>query len=305
MLGTVVSVELAAPPPAAGELILEPLWAEASRLETVFSRYQPESELNRINRAAAGKWVKVGPEMIEVLKLSRRFAELSGGAFDVTVGPLMELWGFFPLREGVVPEEAEIEAARELVDWRSVEVCRERESVRLHRPGMELDLGGVAKGYIVDRLVDFLKDRGVTDALVNAGGDLYCLGNRPGGGPWRIGVEDPGAPGSHLEVLELVDTAAATSGSYHNYFIHDLRRYSHIIDPRTGRPADSPVEAVTVIALQCAPADALATAVFVLGEEAGLDLIERLEDIEILLIIERDDELIFSVSSGWPGVAAD
>jgi len=305
LMGTVVSVEIAGLPRERREEIFNPLWAEAERLEALFSRYQPESELNRINRSAGLGEVKASPEMVEVLILAGEASELSGGAFDATVAPLMEIWGFFPQREGAVPGPEEIEATRRRVDWRAVEVGRDKGVVNLTRPGVEIDLGGIAKGYIVDRLIDFLKGRGVTDALVNAGGDIYCLGQRPGGGPWRIGVEDPDRPGQAVKTLELSDIAVATSGDYQNYFIHDLRRYGHIMDPRTGRPAESPVEAVTVIAPNCALADALATAVFVLGEEEGLKMIEGRKGVEILLILAEDGRLRFRASSGWPGSDKD
>lgn len=298
LVGTVVSVEISGLPPSAIPTIMDEVWAEANRLEKLFSKYLPGSEVSRINRDAFKNPVRVSGEMISVLKRAREVSELTGGAFDITVGPLLKVWGFFPERKGRVPAKAEVEEALRKVDWRSVIINRTEGSVRLLRPKMEIDLAGLAKGYIVDRITAFLMKKGIKSALINAGGDIYCLGRRPGGGGWRVGVEHPRREGEVLMVLELRDRAVASSGDYRNYFIRRRKRYSHIIDPRTGRPARSGVVETTILASDCLTADALATAVFVLGAEKGMELLNNMPDLEGIIITEEEGEVKLHYSSG-------
>jgi len=298
LMGTAVSVEISGISRSAAGPIMAEIWAEAERLEEIFSRYLAGSEVSRVNREASRKPVRVGEEMLSVLERSRQISRMTGGAFDITIAPLLKLWGFFPERKGRVPAPAEIKNALQRVDWRSVVIDRGERSVRLLRPGMEIDLGGLAKGYVVDRITALLIERGVESALVNAGGDIYCLGERPGGGEWRIGVEHPRKDGQVLEVLRLRDRAVASSGDYQNCFIRSRKRYSHIIDPRTGRPADSAVAETTVLAPNCLVADALATAVFVLGAGEGMELLNDDPEVEGIVVTEEEDDLKLYYSAG-------
>ncbi len=299
-MGTVLSLELETTGPGRAGRIREKFWAEAERLEDIFNRYDPESELSRLNREAPAGPVAVSREMFEVLSRAVEISRLTDGAFDVTVGPLVEAWGFFPDREGRLPGPEEVEAARSRVGWENISLDRESRTVRYLHPGLEIDLGGLAKGYVVDRLADLLAGEGVTGALINAGGDIYCLGRHPEGRGWRIGIEHPRIEGEVLAVLELADRAVATSGDYRNYFIHLDRRYSHILDPRTGGPARTGVMESTVLAPDCLTADGLATALFVLGPERGLEIIESGEDWEGLLVVDREGEIVIRRSSGFP-----
>lgn len=299
-MGTVISLEVEADDEERAARIMEKCWTEADRLEKIFSRYDPQSELSRINRAAAGESVPLSAEMEEVLSRALKISCLTEGAFDVTVGPLMEIWGLFPRREGRVPVPGEIESTLSRVGWEKVRLDRENRTVRFLVPGLEIDLGALAKGYVVDRLAALLAAEGVKSALVNAGGDIYCLGGHPGGRGWRIGVEHPRREGEVLGVLELSDRAIATSGDYRNYFIHRDRRYSHIIDPRTGEPARTGVVESTVIAPDCLTADGLATALFVLGPERGLEILAAEEDWEGLVILEDKGEIFIRSSAGFP-----
>ncbi len=297
MMGTVVSIELSGADPAP---VMEELWREAERLEGIFSSYITGSELNRINRDAGKAPVKISPEMEDVLKEAGTISKLTGGAFDISVGPLMQLWGFFPVREGRVPSREEIEATRRRVNWKLVALDPDAGTVKFAREGVEVDLAALAKGYVVDRLAAKARRRGIASALINAGGDLYCLGRRPDGRDWQVGVEHPRRPGEILRVLPLSDRAVATSGDYRNYFIKSRKRYSHIIDPRTGSSSRTGVVEVTVIAPRCVTADALATSIFVLGDKEGLDLLNRLLGVEGLIVTLKGEEVEMYFSKGFP-----
>lgn len=295
LLGTMVSIEVDSSPGGAAEII-SGVWDEAERLERIFSRYIPESEINRINREAGGKPVPVSEEMLEVLIRAEEVSRITEGAFDISVGPLMEIWGFFPDREGEVPSGGELADTMDRVGWESIKLDRPGKKVHFEKPGMEIDLAAIAKGYIVDRLVARLVEEGVESALVNAGGDIYCLGEYPGRGYWRIGMEHPREEGEVLTVLELKDRAVATSGDYRNYFIREQVRYSHIIDPRTGRPSQSKVTGVSIMAPDCLTADGLATAMFVMGVEKGFSLLRRIDDVDGIIITEENDEVVIHYS---------
>ncbi len=300
-MGTLVSVEITAPGPSVAAEIMDEIWSEAERLEEIFSSYRPGSEVAGINREASGGPVRVSSEMAEVLSRAGEIGRMTDGAFDVTVGPLMRLWGFFPERTGAVPSESEVETALSRLGWRNVELDRDRRTVRFLKPGLEIDLAALAKGYIVDRLVLIASRRGVESGLINAGGDIYCLGRRPGGGSWRIGVENPREEGGVLAVLKLRDQAVATSGDYRNYFIRSRKRYPHIIDPRTGYPPASRVVEASVVAPDCLTADGLATAVFVLGVEKGLALLNELAGVEGVIVTEEAGKIEMRFSAGLPG----
>lgn len=291
LMGTLVSVEIAADSPQVVDGIMPKIWAEAERLEVIFSRYLPDSEISRINREAARHPVTVSDEMMTVLSRAEEISRLTDGAFDITIGPIMEIWGFFPERKGRVPSDEEIEEALSRLGWRAVELDRDRRTVRFSDPGVEIDLGGLAKGYIVDRLVSLLVEEGIESALVNAGGDIYCLGSSPGGRYWRIGMEHPRNDKEMVTVLNLKDRAVATSGDYRNYFIRRRLRYSHIIDPRTGRPSRSGVVETSVLAPDCLTADALATALFITGAEAGIELLNTIEGVDGIIVTEEEDEV--------------
>ncbi len=299
-MGTVLILELEAPNAEEAARIFAKCWVEADRLEKIFSRYDPESELSRINREAFAGPVTVSEEMLVVLSRSLQISRLTGGAFDVTIGPLLKAWGLFPQREGKVPGPEEIAAALARVGWKKIVLQPEDRSVRFLGPELELDLGGLAKGYVVDRLAALLISEGIRNALVNAGGDIFCLGSHPRGSGWRIGVEHPRREGETLAVLELRDRAIASSGDYRNYFIHQSRHYSHIIDPRTGEPARTGVMESTALASDCLTADALATALFILGPERGLEVLESDPDWEGLMIAGDDGEFVIHRSTGFP-----
>ena len=237
---------------------------EVDRVDRLMSHYRPESPLSRLNHAAASGPVVVEPELFEFLELCLRWSRASDGAFDVTVGPLMKAWGFFR-DEGRVPDERQLAAALAAVGYAHVSLDRARHSVSFDRPGVELDLGGIGKGYAVDRVVELLRRRGVASALVNLGGSsVYGLGAPPGGEAWQVGIQDPVDPGKLAVSVSLRDQALSVSGSYARSFEKDGVTYSHIMDPRTGGPVAG-VLSVAVVGASATDGDALDNVLFVQG----------------------------------------
>ncbi len=254
-------------------------FSEMERLEKMMSNYREDSEVSLVERMAPEE-VKVSPELFEVVSKAVKVSRLSDGAFDITVGTLGRVWDF---EKGRVPERKELEALLPLVDYRKIELIPGRSAIRLERKGMSLTLGGIAKGYIVDRAMEVLRSEGIGDALINAGGDIRVMGK---GKRWRIGIQHPRKRNGLLGIIELSNGAVATSGDYERFFIKDGVRYHHILDPRTGMPARG-VESVTILAPEAWYADALATAVFVLGRQRGMRLIEGLKGVEGMVVDER------------------
>jgi len=239
---------------------------EVDRIDRLMSHYKPDSPLSRLNREAAKGPVKIEPELFDFLAECLRYGRASDGAFDVTVGPLMKAWGFFR-GEGRMPSEQELSAARRGVGYQHVILNAQERTVYFDRPGVELDLGGIAKGYAVDRAVGVLKQRAITRALVSAGGStIYGLGVPPNETGWEVKVQDPVAPDKVAMTVRLKDQALSVSGSYEKFFDLGGRRYSHIMDPRTGRPVEG-VLSVAVITDTGTAGDALDNVFYVQGVE--------------------------------------
>ena len=270
-----------------------------SVLERELSRFDSDSDVSRINSAPAGTPVTVGEDTWQVLAAAHTAWQRTGGVFDVTVGPLIALWRRSAER-GRLPTEEELGRARACVGLDRARLLHEVRQVVLTEPGMSIDLGGVAKGYIVDRAVDLLRERSIISALVDAGGDIRVLGPRGDGRPWVTAVRNPetedGRP--FPATLAVSDVAVVTSGSYARYVEIAGRRYTYIIDPRTGRP-ETTVASSTVIGPDATSADALATALAVLGREEGIALIESLPQYECLIITGEGEGRTLSRSSGF------
>lgn len=239
---------------------------EIGRLEQLWHPGRPESDLARVNQAAGIEPVKVAPETLELIALALEVAKDSGGAFDPTIGPLVVAWGFG--QEERIPSDAQRLAAQALVNWRDLAVDRTAGTLYLARPGMRLELGAIAKGYAARLIQQRLAGRSVKAALVQLGGSVALLGQRPEGGPWQIAVQHPRDPERYLTVLSRPSGFVDTAGDYQRFFMQDGVRYHHILDPRTGAPARG-VASVTVIASRGEWADAYATAAFVLGMDEG------------------------------------
>lgn len=245
-------------------------------LETVnrqMSTYRPESELSRLNAADAGVWVPTSDDTRLVIDEALRISHLTQGAFDPTIGPVVDLWGFGSGREEPqLPSQVELAAVRETVGFSKVETRSGEPAVTKQASGVHLDLSGIAKGFGVDRVAEYLERQGIENFLVEVGGELRSKGKAPGGQPWRVGIERPsGVPGDLQQVVDLNGEALATSGNYRIFFEQDGQRYSHIINPRSGRPVEHNLASATVVAPTTMEADALSTSLLVLGPDAGME----------------------------------
>ncbi len=268
--------------------VLEAALDEVDRIDRLMSHYKPDSPLSRLNREAALGPVPVDPELFDFIALSLRYGRESGGAFDITVGPLMKAWGFFR-GGGRVPGTEEIAALRERVGYQHVRLDPQARTIRFDRRGVELDLGGIAKGYAVDRAVALLRREGVAAALVSAGGStIYALGAPPGADGWDVDLQDPVDPGAVALTVRLKDRALSVSGRSEKSFERDGVVYSHIMDPRTGRPVPG-VLGVAVLAESGTAGDALDDAFFVQGVEGTRASLRRLPATEAYFFLPGGD----------------
>ncbi len=267
-------------------------FAEFKQLHGLTNNFDPDSQISLINQMAGREKVPVDPDMVFMINRANELADRLDGTFDVAIGPLTDLWGIG--RKGdYVPGPAEIAAALRLVNYHKVKVDAGENTVYLEEPGMKLDMGGIAKGYATDRAIEALKAKGVTAALVNAGGDVRVIGKRPDGQPWRIGVQDPRNPDGIIAKLSLTDwDTMETSGDYQRFIEKDGVRYSHIIDPRTGwQPRQ--ITSVTMVLNSSVDGDILSTAIFVLGVDRGRELLRQFPGVEAI-IMTKDGELVLT-----------
>jgi len=272
IMGTEVTITVVARSAEEGETAIDAGMAELRRLDAMMSLYKDNSEITKVNLAAGRSPVKVSPEMIEATESAINVSKISKGVFDVTVGPLVVLWQM-RLKEGKIPTDAEIAKIRPLVNYRYIAVDRKASTIFLKKRGMVMDFGGM-KGYTADRAAEVIKNRGITNAVIAVAGDIWVLGHREDGKPWRIGVQHPREHDKTLAVLDLSDKYISTSGDYERYVIRETKRYHHIIDPRTGKPSQGVISA-TVIGDKGALIDPLAKAPFILGPEEGLKIVRK------------------------------
>lgn len=275
-MGTLVEVAVATSEPDRAQRAIEAALDEVRRVDRTMTRFEPDSDVGRANAAEPGRSVRVEPSTARVLEASLRWARGSDGRFDPCLGGATEAWSVDRRSRPMEPERVRRWAAERL--WRALELERGSGGtarVRLHRPEASLDLGGIAKGYGVDRAAETLRRHGITDGLVSAGGDLQALGVSEDGDPWEVGVRDPANPSRFVDVLRVSDRAVATSGDYENGFDHGGRRYHHLLNPGTAEPRRSPVHSLTVTAPSCMTADAAATAAFGASREEARRLLRR------------------------------
>lgn len=275
----------------------EQVFREFDRLEALLSIWKPGSDVVRINEAAGRTAVAVSRDTIVVLEAAAQASEWTGGKFDITFGALADIWKFDHDQDDTVPDRRAIEARLPLVDYRFVHVDRAAGTAFISKAGTRIHLGGIGKGYAVDRAAVILRARGLSDFLIQSGGDLYVAGLNDGA-PWKLGIADPrGTGGQTFATLELSNGTLSTSGDYERFFITDGVRYHHLIDPDSGRPA-SATRSVTVVADSAMLADVLSTGVFIMGPEAGMALLERLPQVEGVIVSASTQVL---VSSGLQG----
>ncbi|HEY9900788.1 MAG TPA: FAD:protein FMN transferase [Pantanalinema sp.] len=288
-MGTLWTIEARGP---GVDEAMERAFTEVKRLDGCLSTYRPESELSRVNRGAARGWVGVSAETLALLRRSLSYAEQSGGAFDPTVAPLVRAWGFKYL-DYRMPDEAAIARARAKVGYRGVRLDPRR-GVRFERPGMELDLGAIAKGYAVDRALAVLRANGAIAARVDAGGNQGVWGPPEVGEAWSFGIKHPREEGEVLGVVPLKAGGVSTSGDAERGFWKDGVRYGHVVDPATGRPVQGRLS-VTVVAPTAEEADALSTTLYVLGPERGRAYLANHPGAAALYVLPRSQQGAFAI----------
>jgi len=296
LMGTSVEVIAWCPDRDALQKAVEQAYAEIERIEHKLSIRNKNSEITEINRSAGKKPVRVDDEMYRLIRESKGFSRMSGGAFDISVQGLGDIWDFN--RPGFQePGPDEVQKGLDRVDYRKIRLNERDSTVFLQEGGTEISLGGIAKGYAVDRAVGILRESGVEGGIVSAGGDLLAFGRKGNGEVWKVGIRNPRDHGKNICVLPVSNLAVATSGDYERYRMVDGERVHHIIDPRTGYPSRGCMS-VTVVAKSAVTADALATAAFVLGPETGLALLEGLTDVEGI-VVDSDGKI--TASTGLAG----
>ena len=271
----------------------EAVFDEFDRLDALMSVWKEGSDVERLNRAAGETAVPVSAETREVLSMARQASEWTEGKFDVTFGALSGLWKFDHDLDGNIPARADVVSRLPLIDYQQLEVDDAKGTAFLKRKGMRAHLGGIGKGYAVDRAAAILRGRGFNDFMIQSGGDLYVAGQR-GDRPWRAGIQDPRGPaGSIFAAMDLTDSAFSTSGDYERFFMKDGHRYHHIIDPDLGAPAQGS-RSVTIVTPRAVVADGLSTGIFILGPEKGMALIERLQGVEGVIVTSSNNLLVSS-----------
>jgi len=283
---------------ASANRAFDAVFGEFDRLDGLMSVWRRGSDVLRINAAAGERAVPVSAEVRDALRVARQVSEWTGGKFDVTFGALSDLWKFDRQdQDDSVPAPDAVHARLPLIDYREIEIDDRAGTVFARRHGMRVHLGGIGKGYAVERAVGILRRAALRDFMIQAGGDLYVAGQKDGR-PWRLGIADPRRPdGPSFATIELTDSTFSTSGDYARFFMKDGVRYHHILDPSTGQPARG-CRSVTIVADSPTLADGLSTGVFVLGPEAGMALIERLPHVEGVIVSAANEVL---VSSGLKG----
>jgi len=291
-MGTLVKITVVARSEAVAQAAATAGFTEIRRLEELLSTWIPTSELSRVNASAGVMPVHVSPETLTVVQRAVQVADMTDGGFNIAIGPAVDAWR---VTEGQrIPTESELDALRPLVDLQAVHVDVREQTIYLGKAGMRIDVGGIGKGYAADQAVDALRRAGAIAGVVALSGDIKTFGRLPGGKMFPVGIQHPRRDGSVLAWIDLQDEAISTAGDYERFFEREGVRYHHILDPRTLQPARS-CQSVTVIAREGVWADGLDTGIFVMGPERGMELVERLPDVEAI-IVDKDGRLL--VSSG-------
>ncbi len=288
MMGTQVSVNLWSDDPKTAEVVLEAVFQEADRIDRLMSTYKYDSEISNINRNAAKAPVDAGDELYRLVARSLEISALTEGAFDITYESIGQHYNF---RNRKRPDEVTVATELGNINYRYIELLPETHTIGFSQEGVRINLGGIAKGYVVERGVSILRAAGIKSAIVTAGGDSRLLGDRRGR-PWVVGIRDPRGDGEVAISVPLQDEAISTSGDYERYFDEDGTRYHHIIHPATGAPTNG-VHSASVFGPDAVTTDALSTSVFVMGVDAGLRLIASLADYEAI-VIDDNGRVFFS-----------
>ena len=299
MMGTSIQVQAFGGDEAARKAAIDEAFAAFAEVDRLMSNYRDDSELTLVNRNAARENVSVSDPLFSVLDAARRVSSASHGAFDVTVGPLVRLWGFHDMKSHV-PSAAELANVRPLVDYRHVFLDAARHTVHFARPGVEIDLGGIAKGFAVEVAANVLRRRGL-DGFIDAGGNQYLLGTPPGKRTWTIGIKNPDVPDHVMGVVETGETSVSTSADSSTFLVANGRKYGHILDPRTLEPSNAALS-VTILSRDGTLADAMSKAAFILGPKEGLALADSFPGMSAVIAYRKPDgSVAVSVSAQLAG----
>jgi thiamine biosynthesis lipoprotein len=288
IMGTRIYVELWDTDAAHAQSAINAVMAEMHRIDDLMSHYKPESQLSQINARAAQEPVQVDPELFDLIKLSTHYSEITEGAFDITYASVGHLYDY---PRHIKPTEEQIKAALPAVNWRNMLLDPVHHTVRFEHPGMRIDLGGIGKGYAVDRCIDILKKRGIDRALVTAGGDSRIIGDRMGR-PWLVAIRHPDDESKVVTRIPLADSAISTSGDYERFFDENGVRYHHIIDPHTGHSA-SKVRSATILGPTATQTDGMSKTAFVLGPDKALEIINRMPEYDAVFVCP-DGRVLYS-----------
>jgi FAD:protein FMN transferase len=288
IMGTAINVELWHEDEAQANALINAVMQEMQRIDNLMSTYKPDSQISLVNATAAITPVAISEELFALIGRALDYSDITHGAFDITYASAGK---YYDYRKGVKPTAAQLAEALPAIDYHHVRLDADAGTVAFTQPGVSIDLGGIAKGYAVDRGMEILRRGGVKNALISAGGDSLVIGKR-WERPWFIGIRDPRNKAGIVSMIPLEDAAISTSGDYERYFEKDGVRYHHILDPGTGKSTHS-VRSTSIIGSTATDTDALSTSVFVLGVEAGLQLINSLPDTEAI-IIDKDGALHYS-----------
>jgi len=294
IMGTRCAVELWSDDAAKGEAGITSVFDDMKRIDHLMSTWKEDTEISLVNREASKHPVKISEELFRLLQTSVKYSEITHGAFDITYASVGYLYDF---RAHIHPDQKAIAQALPGINFRHMVLDPKKFTVYFMRPGMRIDLGGIAKGYSVDRGIEILRSQGFTRAMVNAGGDSRIIGDRFGK-PWIVGIRDPDREGKTFLKIPLVDAAFSTSGDYERYFEENGVRYHHIIDPKTGDSARK-CRSVTIISGNATRTDALTKSVFVMGPEEGIKFIDTLPDVDAVAVAP-DGKLYYSKNLAPP-----
>ncbi len=259
---------------------------EIERIEQLISSWNPSSQTSEINRNAGLKTVKVDKELYQLIERSLKVSKLTNGYFNIAFGPLSELWKEYSY-ENQLPPADKIKAALQLIDVSLIQIDQENQSIFLKEKGMKIGFGAIGKGYSANQAKKIMQELGIQNGMVNAGGDLTVWGKAKNDKAWKIGIADPDKKSGYIAWLELSNTSIVTSGNYEKYVTINGKKYTHIINPKSGMPVEG-VKSVTILSPDAELSDALATSVFVMGVEKGLELIDRLKNTECLIIDDKN-----------------
>lgn len=292
LMDTVITLKIYDKP---DKKVLDEAINRLKEIENRMSNTIDTNDVSLINENAGIKPVKVNDDVYYVIEQAKYFAELSNGAYEPTIGPLVELWNITGTDEkerDSIPTEEQIKQKMALVDYNNLELMEDN-FVYLNKKGMKLDLGGIVKGYAADEVKRIFKEHEINSAIIDLGGNVYALGEKENGEPWKIGIQDPfEVAGNYMGILNVKDRSIVTSGDYERYFEYNGKRYHHIIDAKTGYPSENEVSGVSIASDKSIDGDALSTALFVLGVDEGTKLVDQLGDIDTIFITKKNEVFI-------------